>query len=102
MKRIRRPSKQTIALLNLLLSRLDAGAYGYDIMQHTGLKSGTLYPILMRLKSAGHLEARWQTPETTGRPPRQIYTLTPSGMDYALAAKQQPVGRAAKTQAASI
>ena len=33
--------------------------YGYDISRNTGLKSGTLYPILMRLAEHGMLETSW-------------------------------------------
>jgi DNA-binding PadR family transcriptional regulator len=35
--------------------------YGYDISRNTGLKSGTLYPILMRLAERRLLETSWET-----------------------------------------
>lgn len=54
--------------------------YGYDLSRSTGLKSGTLYPILIRLAERGWLETRWAEPERTGRPPRHLYRLTADGM----------------------
>lgn len=56
--------------------------YGYDISRSTGLKSGTLYPILMRLAEHGLLQTRWELAET-GKPPRHLYKLTKNGLRYA-------------------
>jgi len=56
--------------------------YGYDISRNTGLKSGTLYPILMRLAEHRLLETSWETNEE-GRPPRHMYRLTQDGLRYA-------------------
>ncbi len=61
----------------------DAGAdwrHGYDLIAQSGLKSGTLYPLLMRLEAAGQLEARWEESPIAGRPPRHVYRLTEAGM----------------------
>ena len=41
---------------------------------------GTLYPLLTRLKNAGHLSYRWE--ESPQGPPRKVYTLTDSGREY--------------------
>jgi DNA-binding PadR family transcriptional regulator len=60
--------------------------HGYELSQQTGLKSGTLYPLLIRLSDQGWLEARWTEPEREGRPPRHEYRLTREGA--ALASKQ--------------
>lgn len=56
--------------------------YGYDLSRDTGLKSGTLYPILIRLEKYALLEARWETTEN-GVPPRHTYRLTPTGLELA-------------------
>ena len=56
--------------------------YGYDISRTTGLKSGTLYPILMRIADRKLLETCWETNEA-GKPPRHMYRLTPKGMRLA-------------------
>ena len=79
MKRNRPPSKSTCLVLAELMS---GPQYGYALMKATGLKSGTLYPILMRLTDRGLLSSEWAKPEKPGRPPRQIYQLTPKGVAY--------------------
>ena len=68
----------------LLLTQLLKGPqYGYGLMKETGVKSGTLYPILMRLTDRDLLTTNWETSETPGRPPRQLYALTAEGRRYA-------------------
>ena len=61
--------------------------YGYDISRVTGLKSGTLYPILMRLAELGFLEARWDL--ESGAKPRHAYRLTGAGKRHAMYALPQ-------------
>ena len=71
---------------SLLLAMLDAEfkwRHGYDLAQQTGLKSGTLYPILIRLSDQGLLESKWLEPERPGKPPRHAYRLTPDGRVFA-------------------
>jgi DNA-binding PadR family transcriptional regulator len=53
--------------------------HGYDLMAQAGVKSGTLYPLLMRLEAQGLLQARWVESPQAGRPPRHVYSLTPAG-----------------------
>lgn len=55
--------------------------YGLQVASLTGLKSGTLYPLLDRLEREGWLISRWEQvdPQQMGRPPRRFYGLTPSG-----------------------
>jgi DNA-binding PadR family transcriptional regulator len=77
-----RKSPQTIVVLKDFLEDSRAWKYGYDISRKTGLKSGTLYPILMRLADNGLLETNWEMAET-GRPPRHLYRLTKGGLRYA-------------------
>ena len=81
----RRPnmSVQTRAALACFLEQPQAWRYGYDLMRETGLKSGTLYPLLMRLHDEGLLEAEWRPSTLAGRPPRHAYRLTASGMKLA-------------------
>jgi PadR family transcriptional regulator, regulatory protein PadR len=76
--RLRR-SPQTMAVLSVLLRRGPAWHYGYDLLKQTGLKSGTLYPILARLQGGGWLEERWEKPSGAGRPPRHLYRLSRKG-----------------------
>lgn len=84
MARPRFGSPQTIRLLAAFLQQADVWRYGYDLSRETRLKSGTLYPLLMRLANEGWLEARWMEPERPGRPPRHAYRLTPTGRMLAM------------------
>jgi len=79
-----RISAQTLAVLAVLAERAASWHYGYDLSKVTGLKSGTLYPILARLHEEGWLESRWQEPAAAaGRPPRHLYRLTQLGVTRA-------------------
>jgi hypothetical protein len=60
--------------------------YGYDLGAETGLKAGSLYPILIRLADRGLLEAAWEESAPQGRPPRHLYRLTAAGRELAVAA----------------
>jgi PadR family transcriptional regulator PadR len=83
----RRPntSPQTLLVLDALLEAPAAWHYGYALSRRTGLRSGTLYPLLMRLAEHGWLETRWTEPERPGRPPRHTYRLTTEGAQAAQA-----------------
>jgi PadR family transcriptional regulator PadR len=72
---------QTLKVLALFLEDLHVGWYGFDLSDRTGIKSGTLYPILIRLEKAGWLESRLEDvdPQVVGRPRRRMYTLTGEG-----------------------
>jgi DNA-binding PadR family transcriptional regulator len=83
MERNRKPSAHTLSVLGALLKRPRAWHYGYELSQVTGLKSGTLYPILMRLCDRTLLESQWQDAAQPGRPPRHMYRLTAAGAAFA-------------------
>ena len=56
--------------------------YGFDIMDHTGLPSGTVYPLLRRFEASGLVRSGWETPEEAfgnRRPQRRNYELTDDG-----------------------
>lgn len=53
-------------------------------MKETGLLSGTLYPLLMRMTDQGLVEAEWREPAQPGRPARHAYRLTAAGLALAL------------------
>jgi PadR family transcriptional regulator PadR len=67
----------------LVLQAISHGnRHGFDIIDATGLPSGTVYPALRRLEGAGCLSSRWEARDTAaaeGRPPRCYYELTPAG-----------------------
>jgi PadR family transcriptional regulator, regulatory protein PadR len=79
----RSASTQAKALLTLMLARRSHWLHGYELSEQVGLKSGTLYPILMRLSDRGVLESKWEPSPHEGRPPRRLYRLTALGVSYA-------------------
>lgn len=80
-------------LLAELLAAGDEWSYGYQLAARTGIKSGTLYPLLIRLEAQKFLEAEWQQPSAGGRPPRHAYRLTATGRDLARAEAVLPARR---------
>ena len=86
---VRKCSRQTLAVLGELMEQPRTWQHGYELSKGTGLKSGTLYPILIRLSDQGLLDSRWKDAERPGRPPRHVYRLTASGL--ALAREQVKV-----------
>jgi DNA-binding PadR family transcriptional regulator len=87
--RPRSPSPQTAALLLALAEAPDRWRHGYDLCRQTGLKAGSLYPILIRLADRGWLETAWETGIPSGRPPRHLYRLTGVGLGAAAEIAQQ-------------
>ena len=58
--------------------------YGFDIMDITGLPSGTVYPALRRLEETGLVGSKWEKQgiaQREQRPPRKYYELTRDGKD---------------------
>ena len=56
--------------------------YGFDVMDFTGLPSGTVYPILRRYEAYGLVESDWEERDSAyaeGRPRRRYYALTNDG-----------------------
>jgi DNA-binding PadR family transcriptional regulator len=84
MVRKRQPSKQMRLLLDSLSAQRQQWRHGYDLMKETGLSSGTLYPLLMRMTDQGLVEAEWREPAQPGRPARHAYRLTAAGFALAL------------------
>jgi len=79
--RNRAPSAQMIRVLHALAALPARWRYGYELATEVHLKSGSLYPILVRLADRGLLETSWEQ-GPPGRPPRHLYRLTPTGREY--------------------
>ena len=101
MRRQRGLSPQATRLLRELAAASRTWRHGYDLAKETGLRSGTLYPLLMRLEDQGLLDAEWQEPDRTGRPARHLYRLTPHGLaaarDLAVDRRRTAAPRRAKS-----
>ncbi|WP_428149405.1 PadR family transcriptional regulator [Brevundimonas sp.] len=91
MIRSRSLSPAARSVLSLLAEAGPAWSHGYDLCRRAKVKSGTLYPLLIRLEQQNHLEAQWLPPKP-GRPPRHAYRLTASGRRLAL--DNPPLGSA--------
>ena len=56
--------------------------FGFDVMNLTGLTSGTVYPTLDRLERGGLLKSHWESEVQAhgeGRPARRYFKLTAAG-----------------------
>lgn len=106
MPKLPRMSRQTLMIFTALLAEPREWRYGYDLSRETSLKSGTLYPILMRLSKRGWLETKWTASEGPGRPPRHMYRLTPDGSraarEFAAIKTSRATGRRAAYEASRV
>ncbi len=82
-------SAQTLSVLAALAADPTGWLHGYLLAKQTGLASGTLYPILIRLADRHLIEARWEDEQPAGRPRRHLYRLTPDGLTAARTALAQ-------------
>src|SRR5215467_11827524 len=89
-------SRQTLSVLAALSALPSDWQHGYALAKQTGLKSGTLYPILIRLADRGLVEACWQDEPAPGRPRRHLYRLTTAGLASATGALASAAERAAE------
>ena len=94
MTRQRNDSRQTLGLLSVLIDQPRQWRHGYDLSKETQLKSGTLYPILMRLSDRGLLDSKWEPTAHAGRPPRHMHRLSAKGVTYA----EERVGTSAPSE----
>ena len=84
-------SAQTLSVLAVLAADPTAWLHGYLVAKQTGLASGTLYPILIRLADRRLIEARWEDEQPAGRPRRHLYRLTADGLVAARSALAEAV-----------
>ncbi|HUF46202.1 MAG TPA: PadR family transcriptional regulator [Vicinamibacterales bacterium] len=81
MARTRGMSFGGVAILHALA---DGKRFGFEIMDATGLTSGTVYPTLDRFEEARLVRSQWEDARIAhreGRPPRRYFTLTPAGAE---------------------
>jgi PadR family transcriptional regulator len=96
MQRNRPPSAQAVKVLRALAADPARWRYGYDLTAEVHLKSGSLYPILVRLADRGLLETSWE-PGQGSRPPRHLYRLSLAGREYVAALPATHPARADRT-----
>lgn len=86
-----RLSHQTLKVLRQFLEHPREKISGSDISRQSGLLSGTIYPILLRLERAGWLDSKWEQldPHEAGRPRKRLYFLTGVGYNKSRAALEE-------------
>ena len=72
-------------VLKVFLEDPDQPRYGFELMKLTGMASGSLYPMLARLESAGWLTRGKEDIDqrAAGRPARTNYTITGAAVSTA-------------------
>jgi DNA-binding PadR family transcriptional regulator len=78
------------AALFVLQALAQGYKFGFDVMDVTGLPSGTVYPALRRLEALGHVASSWESDDEArkaGRPKRRYYKLTSPGRAELVEAK---------------
>lgn len=66
--------------------------HGFDILEQTGLTSGTVYPALERLQTRGLARSAWEDAELAHaekRPPRRYFEITAEGKDVLVSALER-------------
>ena len=79
-----RSRRLSFSAFSVMYAIANGHRYGFDVMEATGLASGTVYPVLTRLQRDGLLESSWEDEDEAaeeGRPPRRYYALTPHGSE---------------------
>lgn len=73
----------SITAVSVLHAIADGYQYGFDVIDQTGLPSGTVYPALSRLERDGLVKSAWENEDEAhadGRPARRYYKLTAAGV----------------------
>lgn len=72
----------TVTVLRLFIAVAPESLDGATIRRTTGIKAGTIYPMLSRLEKIGWLKSTWEDidPSKVGRPRRKEYAMTTEGL----------------------
>lgn len=76
------PRGMGLAAVRVLNAIASGAEYGFDIIDATGLPSGTVYPALSRHERDGYVRSSWEDAAKAhrdGRPPRRYYRVTAEG-----------------------
>jgi PadR family transcriptional regulator PadR len=77
---MRRLSVTAVSVLQAVANGFE---YGFEIIDTTGLPSGTVYPALSRLERDGYVRSAWEDADRAhrdGRPARRYYRITAPGV----------------------
>jgi PadR family transcriptional regulator, regulatory protein PadR len=96
---MRRLSFTAVSVLQAIANGFE---YGFDIIDATGLPSGTVYPALSRLERDGYVRSAWEDEQHAhrdGRPARRYYRVTAAGVRALSAARDYYLKLAGLTRA---
>jgi len=67
----------------ILLAIENGRRYGFEIMEATGLPSGTIYPALRRLEKGKLIRSDWESTAAAASqgPPRKYFCVTDQGKE---------------------
>lgn len=77
-----KPQGMSLGTVMVLHALARGCEYGFDVMEETGLTSGTIYPALDRLEGMGFALSEWEDARIARadkRPPRRYFRITPEG-----------------------
>jgi len=77
-----RTTRLGLGTINILQALAAGRQFGFDIMDATGLTSGTVYPALERLEELGYVKSKWENESAAhrdGRPARRYFEITAAG-----------------------
>ncbi len=87
----------TLPTATVLTALVHGHRHGFEILDVTGLRAGTVYPILRRLEENGLVVSSWEdaaAARAEGRPARRNYRLTGEGLRVAAEAEERHPGLA--------
>src|ERR671913_932554 len=76
------PRSLSFAAVSVLHAVASGAGYGFEVIDATGLPSGTVYPALGRLERDGLVRSSWEDASIAhaeGRPSRRNYRITAHG-----------------------
>ncbi|HEX6976312.1 MAG TPA: PadR family transcriptional regulator [Vicinamibacterales bacterium] len=76
------PRAMSFTTATVLHAVASGAGYGFDVIDSTGLPSGTVYPALARLERDGLVRSQWEqvaVAREEKRPPRRYYRITAQG-----------------------
>lgn len=85
----------TLPTATVLSALLHGHRHGFEILDVTGLRAGTVYPVLRRLEENRLVASSWEDAERAraqGRPARRNYRLTSEGRRTAAEAEDRYPG----------
>lgn len=86
------PRQLGTSTLTVLAAVAEGSRYGFDVMDVSGLASGTVYRALGRLEELGLVASEWEEAATAlaeRRPRRRYYVLTTEGARQLAAARKR-------------